>query len=235
MLTIWERVYSVDMPIYTKWPNLLPDAASYAIDKYLSEQESKRRNLRVNHVYDMEILHKWELEYVSRGVVSSGMGIICLDPYYAPESRSDVVGTGYSYEPHGYSAETLSDYPAELLEIVEGGAAFVELLRKRREFASIRRVLDEGRITGIEDTLTKAYLGFDPEAEVEPDIPKPTTTPRKYGPSKHSDEQKRVAVERWDGIDKGIHPITLSEFLAHEFGSEGGVNYVANPHDRVVV
>ena len=162
-------MYSVEMPTQKKWSYLSPDAVSYAIDKYLSEQENERRNLLVNHVWDAEIVHQWTLEYVSRGVVSSGMGRICLDPFHTPEQ---ITGTEYSYEPHGYSAEAMSDYPAELLEIVEGGAAFVDFLRKKDKFDSFRSVLDEGRITGIEATLTKAYLDFGSQANCSPQISK---------------------------------------------------------------
>ena len=216
------------MPIYKKWPRLMPDVVSYAIDKYLSEQESERRNLSVARVWDADIVHKWDLAYVSRGVASSGMGKICLDPLDAPESRVQIAGTAYSYEPHGYRAETISDYPADLLEIVEGGAAFVEFLRKKRKFGSMQRVLDKGRITGIEATLTKAYLEFDPQAKVEPDITKPIANRRKYGPSRYSDDEKIRAVYLWDKLDKGIRAQRLDEFLDELFGNEDGTPNVPN-------
>ena len=147
------------MPTHKKWSYLSPDAVSFAIDKYLSEQEKERGNLLVNHVWDAEIVHQWTLDYASSGVVSSGMGRICLDPFHTPEQ---ITGTEYSYEPYGYSAEAISDYPAELLEIVEGGGAFVDFLRKTDKFDSFRSVLDEGHIIGIETALNKAYLDFGP-------------------------------------------------------------------------
>ena len=65
-------------------------------------------------------------------------------------------------------------------------------------------------------------------AKVEPDTPKPTDAPRKYGPSRYTDEEKIAAVVKWRNLDKGIKAVTLNEFLDAEFGNEGGVAHVSN-------
>ena len=154
------------MPIYKKWPSLSPHAVSYAIDKYLREQQGQRQNLRVDHLRHGEIYHKWGLEYVSDGVATSGMGVICIDPLHPEKLSSHMEGTVYSYGPHGYSAETISDYPEELMRMVAGGAAFVELVDKQGHLDHMAEVLDkDDSVNWIEDVLTKAYLDYERDQE----------------------------------------------------------------------
>ena len=50
----------------------------------------------------------------------------------------------------------------------------------------------------------------------------------KTGPRRHSDEERKRALEAWERLDRDASPITLSEFLDNRFGNTGGVPNVAN-------
>ena len=45
---------------------------------------------------------------------------------------------------------------------------------------------------------------------------------RKYGKSRYSDIEKKAAVMAWEKLDKGLHPVTLAEWLDEKFGNVGG-------------
>ena len=61
-----------------------------------------------------------------------------------------------------------------------------------------------------------------------PDKPKLTAVPRKYGPSRYSDDEKIRAVYLWDKLDKSIRAQRLDEFLDELFGNEDGTPNVPN-------
>ena len=133
------------MPIYKTWNPISPRPISFVVDFYLEEQQ----DIRSDHDWDSDILHKWAVSTMSHPI-----GVITLDPDLGPGMST--VGTLY-----GYIANTESDYPAELLELVKGAADFIDYCDKKDILTEIEEMDAYSSMRDVNGLIRKVYLSFD--------------------------------------------------------------------------
>jgi len=138
------------MPIYKTWNPISPRSISFVVDFYLEEQQ----DIRSDHDWDSDILHKWTVSTMSRPI-----GVITLDPDLG--SGMSTVGTLYGYQQHGYIDNTESDYPPELLELVKGAADFIDYCDKKDILTEIEEMDAYSSMRDVNGLIRKVYLSFD--------------------------------------------------------------------------
>lgn len=138
------------MPIYKTWNPISPRPISFVVDFYLEEQQ----DIRSDHDWDSDILHKWAVSTMSRPI-----GVITLDPDLGPGMST--VGTLYGYQQYGYIANTESDYPAELLELVKDAADFIDYCDKKDILTEIEEMDAYSSMRDVNGLIRKVYLSFD--------------------------------------------------------------------------
>lgn len=137
------------MPIYKKWSPASPRPISFVVDFYLEEQE----DIRSDHDWDSDISHKWTVSAASRHI-----GVITLDPDFGPGTSP--IGTLYGYQPANIS-NTESYYPPELLELVKGGANFIDHCDKNDILTEIEEMDGYSSMRDVNGLIRKAYLSYD--------------------------------------------------------------------------
>jgi hypothetical protein len=136
------------MPIYKKWRPIGPRPISFVVDFYLEEQE-----IRSDHDWDSDILHKWTVS-----TINSHIGVITLDPDLG--TGMSPIGTLYGYQQSGYAANTESDYLPELLELVKGGADFIDYCDKKDILIEIEEMDVYSSMRDVNRLIRKAYLSY---------------------------------------------------------------------------
>lgn len=134
------------MPIYKKWHPINPRPISFVVDFYLEEQD-----IRSDHDWDSDILHKWAVSTANRPI-----GVITLDPDLGTDMSP--VGTLYGYQRSANIPNTESDYPPELLDLVKGGADFIDYCDSKDILTEIEEMDGYSSMRDINGLIRKAYL-----------------------------------------------------------------------------
>ena len=137
------------MPIYKKWHPISPRPLSFVLDFFLGEQQ----DIRSDHDWDSDILHNWAVSTIRRP-----LGVITLDPDLG--TGKSTVGTLYGYELNGNEANIESDYPPELLELVKGGADFIDYCDKNDILTEIEEMDGYSSMRDVNGLIRKAYLSY---------------------------------------------------------------------------
>ena len=140
-------VYINIMTIYKKWHPINPRPISFVVDFYLEAQQ----DIRSDHDWDSDVLHKWEVSTISRSI-----GVITLDPDFGTDMS--LVGTLYGYQQAGNSTNTESDHPPELLDLVKGLADFIDYCDRKDILIEIEEMDSYSSMRDINGLIRKAYL-----------------------------------------------------------------------------
>ena len=132
------------MPTYKQWHQTTPESISYVVDYFLDKQQ----DIRADHDWDAEIIHKWAVSTINRP-----LGVITLDPDYAE-------GTLYGYQQLGYETNTESDYPPKLLELVKDGAGFIDYCDKKDIITEIQEMVGYSSMRDVNGLIRKTYLDY---------------------------------------------------------------------------
>lgn len=137
------------MTIYKKWHPISPRPISFVLDFYLEEQQG----IRSDHDWDSDILHKWEVS-----TLSHPLGVITLDPDLG--TGMTPVGTIYGYQQYENIANTESDHPPELLDLVKDAADFIDYCDKKDILTEIEEMDSYSSMRDVNGLIRKAYLNY---------------------------------------------------------------------------
>ena len=137
------------MTIYKKWHPISPRPISFVLDFYLEEQQG----IRSDHDWDSDILHKWEVS-----TLSHPLGVITLDPDLG--TGMTPVGTIYGYQQYENIANTESDHPPELLDLVKSAADFIDYCDKKDILTEIDEMDSYSSMRDVNGLIRKAYSNY---------------------------------------------------------------------------
>ena len=120
----------------------------YIVEHFLERQQ----DIRFEVMEDAEIRFKWKVSKVNLP-----LGMITLEHFV---DEDEVLGTVLGIEKYGNTTITLSDFPFELVELVQDGIAFIDYCIDQDKTIEIGNILTNETTAGIKDICSAAYLKF---------------------------------------------------------------------------
>ena len=137
------------MPIYKTWNNINPKFISFVLDFFLENQS----DIRSDHDWDSDSLHKWEVSTLSHSI-----GYITLEP--DSDTGTETAGTIYGYLQSENTQKTDFDYHPKLMQLVRDGGNFINYCHQRNILTEISDMDDYSSLRDINGLIRTAYHNF---------------------------------------------------------------------------